>query len=217
MRNIKMLEMINDGKVEELKTMLQDEIYKESLKAKPNAKKRYMAMKKYFSYTDSSREALRKPCEVEYEGRTYTSFCNSYSLVLTTESVGEIELFDKEKGNYPDVTRLIRFDGKKDKIDISKVIASAKSKGYKLKKSELGFNYKYLMHYEGSYFKIGLLDATCNIIYDGESSVVYHKEGKNNPLTIITELGIAYVLPIRYDGNPEDEVKIVIYVDEQKE
>lgn len=212
MRNVKVLEMLNNGKIEELKTMLQDEIYQESLKVKPNAKKRYMAMKKYFTYCDSDREALQKPCEIDYEGKKYYSFCNNYSLVLTQESVGEIELFDVEKGNYPDVTRLIRYDGKEDKIDISKVVAEAKSKGYKLKKSELGLNHQHVMKYDGSYFKIGLIDSTYGIIDDGKEAIVYHVEGKNKPLTITTDIGVAFIMPMRYEGDPEDEGKVVVRV-----
>lgn len=212
MRNVKVLEMLNNGKIEELKSMLQDEIYQESLKVKPNAKKRYMAMKKYFTYCDSVREVLQKPCEIEIDGQKYISFCNSYSLALTRESTGEIELFDTSKGNYPDVARLVRYDGKEGKIDISKVLAEAKSKGYKLKKSEVGFDYGYLMHYDGSYFKIGLLDATYGIIDDGKETIVYHVEGPNKPLTITTDIGVVFIMPIRYEGNPEEEGKVVIYV-----
>lgn len=78
MRNVKVLELLNDGKIDILKAMLQDEIYQESLKSKPNAKKRCTAMKKYFSYYDSSREVLQKPCAVEYEGEKYTSFTNGF-------------------------------------------------------------------------------------------------------------------------------------------
>lgn len=212
MRNVKVLEMLNNGKIEELKSMLQDEIYQESLKVKPNAKKRYMAMKKYFTYCDSAREALQKPCEVEANGQNYISFCNSYSLALTRESTGEIELFDTSKGNYPDVGRLIRYDGKEGTIDISKAIAEAKSKGYKLKKAEVGYDYKYLMKYDSSYFKIGLLDATYGIIDDGDDCIVYHVEGPNNPLTIINNNGVVFIMPVRYEGNPEEEGKVVIEV-----
>ena len=212
MRNVKVLDMLNNGKIEELKSMLQDEIYQESLKAKPDAKKRYMAMKKYFTYYDSVREVMSKPCEVEINGKNYISFCNSYSLALTRESTGEIELFDTSKGNYPDVGRLIRQDGSVSKIDISRVLAEAKSKGYKLKKAEIGYNYQYLMKYDGSYFKIGLVDATYGIIDDGKEARVYHVEGPNNPLTITTDIGVAYIMPVRYEGNPEDEGKVVIYV-----
>ena len=48
MRTVRILEMLNAGKLDELKAELKDEIYQESLKNKPNAKKRYAAMKKYF-------------------------------------------------------------------------------------------------------------------------------------------------------------------------
>ena len=47
MKNTKVLEMLNDGKIEELKALLQDEIFAEGLKGNGNAKKRYSAMKKY--------------------------------------------------------------------------------------------------------------------------------------------------------------------------
>lgn len=49
MRNEKVLEMLNEGKIEDLKSALQDEIYEEALKSKPGAKKRYAAMKKNIS------------------------------------------------------------------------------------------------------------------------------------------------------------------------
>ena len=46
MQNTKVLEMINNGQIEELKALLQDEIFTDSLKGNGNAKKRYSAMKK---------------------------------------------------------------------------------------------------------------------------------------------------------------------------
>lgn len=212
MRNVKVLEMLNNNQIEELKVMLQDEIYEEALKGKPDAKKRYKAMKKYFSYCDSEREALQKPCEVEIDGIKYTSFCNSYSIALTKESVGEITLFDTSKGNYPDVSRLIRYDGDVNKIDILTVIATAKSNGYKLKKSECGYNYKYVMRYDESYYKIGLVDSTYSIIDEGKAAIVYKKEGPKQPLTITTNLGVCMVMPVNIEGNPEHLGLVVVEV-----
>lgn len=210
MRNVKVLEMLNNGKIEELKSMLQDEIYAETLKSKPDAKKRYTAMKKYFTYHNTGRESLQEPCEVEIDGNKYISFCNAYSIALTRESCGEMELFDNSKGNYPDVTRLITYNGKEDKIDIHKVLAEAKSKGYKLKKSEVGFDFKYVMHYGGAYFKIGLLDATYGIIDDGKEAVVYHVEGPRKPLTITTDIGVCVVMPVFIEGDPDDKIVIEV-------
>ena len=212
MRNSIILEMLNSGRIEELKVKLQDEIYEEALKNKPGAKKRYSAMKKYFKYHNPVRECLQKPCEVEFEGNKYISFTNSWSLVLTTEDCGEIEMFE-DKERYPDVTRLIRFDGIKKRIDFHEVIAEAKSKGYKLTKSEVDYNFKYLMLYDGTYYKIGLLDASMAIIDDGEPVMTYHPAGTRMPLTIKNTIGLCMIMPVKYEGDPEDDGKIVIKVD----
>lgn len=213
MRNSKVLEMLELGKIEELERMLRDEIYEEALKAKPGAKKRYSAMKKYFKYHKPIREYLQKPCPVEFEGREYISFTNSWSLVLTTEDCGEIELFDETTDNYPDVTRLLRFDGFKKKIDFHKVIAEAKSKGYRLNKGEVDYHFKYLMLYDGTYYKLGLIDASFGIIDDGESIITYHPDGEKMPLTMKNDIGICMIMPVKYEGDPEDDGKIVIEVD----
>lgn len=210
MRSIKALELINKNKIEELKSILEDEVYQESLKNNSNAKKRYNYMKKYFSYTDSARECLQKPCVIEFEDKVYTSFTNSWSLVLTTEPTGEIELFDKENLKYPDVVRLLRFDGIKKKIDFNDVIAQAKSKGYKLNKTEVGPGFKYLMLYDGTYYKIGLIDISYGIINDGKIALTYHPDGEKMPMTIQTDLGICMIMPVfMHDGQP-DESHIVI-------
>lgn len=212
MQSAKVLEMLNKGMVEQLKAELRDEIYRESLKTKPNAKKRYTAMKKFFTYTNSVREVLQKPCLVDFEGKLYTSFTNSYSIALTTEKCGEIELFDTNAGNYPDVTRFIRFDGTKETIDISKVIAKAKTYGYKLKKSEVN-DTNYLMFYEGNYYRIGLIDATYGIIDDGREATIYHVPNSMRPLTIKNDIGVCIIMPIRYESEPDEPDDGVIIIE----
>lgn len=207
MRSVKVLEMLNEGKIDELKTKLQDEIYTDSLKSKPNAKKRYTAMKKYFSYTNNVRECLQKPCEVEFEGKPYISFTNSWSLALTTEDIGEIEMFDKENLKYPDITRLISFEGIKRKVDFSKIFAEASSRGYKLTKKEVGPGFEYLMLYDGTYYKIGLLEATYGIIDDGKEAMVYHPDGKRKPLTIQTSIGICMIMPVFIKDEDNDDIE----------
>lgn len=214
MRSIKILEMLNDGKIEELKALLEDEIYNESLAKKPNAKKRYAAMKKYFTYHNTGREVLQKPCPVKFEHEEYISFCNTWSLALTKESCGEIELLDDPE-RYPNVCRLIRFDGIKKKIDFAQVIAKAKSKGYKLTKSEVTHTFKYLWLYDGTYYKVGLVDATYGIIDDGELAMTYHPDGERMPLTIKNDLGLCMIMPVKYDGDPEEDGKIVITLEDE--
>lgn len=212
MRNVKVLELLKNNRIEELKKLLEDEIYEESLQVKTGAKKRYTAMKKYFKYHTSVREVLQKPCPIEFEGNPYTCFTNSWSLALTSEPTGEIELFDESMGKYPDVTRLIRFDGIKKKIDFHKVFAEAKSKGYKLTKNEVDSRFKYLMLYDDTYYKIGLLDATFSIIDNGEVAMTYHPYGERMPLTIHNDIGLCIIMPVKFEDEP-DEDKIVIKVD----
>ena len=64
MKSSIVLELLEQNRIEELKAKLQDEIFTESLKTKPDAKKRYSAMKKYFTLADSSREICQRPCAV---------------------------------------------------------------------------------------------------------------------------------------------------------
>lgn len=198
MQNTKVLEMINNGQIEELKAQLQDEIYKDSLKGNTSAKKRYTAMKKYLTYIeDKWNEKLVKPCVIDYEGNKYTSFLNGKSFALTTESAGEIELYNEN--DYYDMGKMLVFDGRKRVIDFTKVIAEAKAKGYKLKKSEVETrnDFKYVMHYDGAYYKVGLLDATYSIIDNGQKAEVWHKDGsKISPIIIKNDVGICLVLPI---------------------
>lgn len=211
----KALNMLDTNRIEDLRKALEDELYLEALKTKPGAMKRYSCMKKYFNYHTSVRECLQKPCRIKFEGKDYTSFTNSWSLVLTTEDTGEIELFDEESsGKYPDVTSLVRFDGVKKKINFTKVIAEAKSKGYRLTRKEIESTFKYLMLYDGTYYKIGLIDASLGIIDNGEIAMTYHPYGERMPLTIQNSLGICMIMPVKYySANPEEDGKIVITID----
>lgn len=208
MKSSKVLEMLQQNRIEELKAELQDEIFTESLKSKPNAKKRYAAMKKYLTFVSDAREVLKKPCEIEFEGEKYISFCNLYSLALTTETCGELKLCD-EPDRYPPVAKLVRFDGDEGKIDFTKVLAEAKSKGYKLKKSEILSN-NYLMHYDGAYFRIALIDSTYGIIDDGKEATVYHVNGPRTSLTIKNDIGVCVIMPVFIDGALDDSVVVEV-------
>lgn len=208
MKNSKMLEMLEQNRIEELKAALRDEIFTESLKSNPTAKKRYTAMKRYLNNVESVREILKKPCEVEIDGSIYTAFCNGYSLALTREKSGEIQLCD-DPDRYPPVDNLLKYDGTEAKVNFTRVLAEAKSKGYKFKKTELHCN-NFLMYYDGAYFRMALIDMTYGIIDDGKEAIVYHVEGTRKPLTITTDIGVGVVMPVYIDGEP-DEVEIVIY------
>lgn len=95
------------------------------------------------------------------------------------------------------------FDGEEKEIDFNEIIAEAKSKGYKLKKSEVeaGGDFRYIFHYNDAYFKIGLLDTTYSIINDGEKAIVWHPgmRKKISPMVVKNSLGICLLLPFHYD------------------
>ena len=198
MQNSRILEMLEKGQIEELKGLIREEIYASSLKSNPTAKKRYTAMKRYLKTISESRPILTKPCEVEFEGQKYNSFTNSYSLVLTKESCGELEMCD-EPDRYPNTAKLITRLGDMDKIDFNKVIAEAKSKGYKYTKNSIHGN-DYLMKYNGAYYRMGLVDITFEILNEGKSINIYFK-GIHSPMVIENDLGIGLILPIRGDGD----------------
>lgn len=199
MQNIKVLEMLNENRIDELKQILRDEIYADLLKKRPGASKRYSAMKRYFTLVDTEREILQKPCLIEYEGLGYMSFCNSYSVALTKEPCGAIEMFtDVER--YPDVTKLIRKEGDETFIDFTDILAKAKLDGYRLIKNELNTNkFKYMLKIRDTYFKLGLVDATFSIINDGELAKVYISNESTRPMTIETTVGICTIMPMRVD------------------
>lgn len=198
MQSYKILEMIQQGRIEELEEQLRDEIYQDELKKKPGAKQRYSAMKKYFGYVKTSRAICQKPYVFEFEGNTVTSFCNSYSLALTKETCGAIELFTEADGTYPDVGRMIKRDGSPTLVNLNNIIADAKSKGYKLTKSEVNGE-TFIIRHKGTYYRLGLIDATYSIIADGNDVVMYHSGDKFSPLTIENDIGVCLVLPVKRD------------------
>jgi hypothetical protein len=112
------------------------------------------------------------------------------------------------------VSRLINLSGDEKKVNFAEVIAAAKTKGYKLKKSEFSSN-NLLMKFDGIYFRLPLLDSTFSIIDDGGPATVYHEENSLRPMTVRTSVGLAVILPIRYDGDPTAAGNIVIDVTEE--
>lgn len=213
MQNTKILEMINNGQIEELKTLLQDEIFTDSLKGNRNAKKRYSAMKRYFKYSDNTNNALNLPCkDVEISGNTYNSFVDGYTIVLTTESIGEMESYDNTNGSYFKVASMLNLSDAKsiDNFDVNTILAEAKSKGYKYKKSEIGqcAEFQYCFKYKEGYFKVGLLDQAFSIINDGKESEVYYM-GAKGLLFIKTSIGIAGILPFNPMVNVEEKKTVI--------
>lgn len=208
MKNTVVLEMLLENRVEELKTLLADEIYKDSLSGCSNAKKRYAAMKKFFKYVDNKNAICQYPCKgVEINGDTYNAFTDGYCFVLTKESIGEMEAYDEaEHGRYIRMDAIVRRDDypSVETVDVGSVVARAKSDGYKYKKSELGGDFKYIFTYKNTSYKISLLDKAFSIIDDGEAAKVYYRNGVS-PLLVETSIGIAGIMPFRNTNDSKFE------------
>lgn len=216
MQNAQILKMIENGEIEELKRILRDEIYQNSLSRNPDVKSRYSAMKRFFIYVNSISPSFHFPRKnVVVQGKTYTSFLDGYCFALTTESIGEIEPFDAEKAgsSYPDVSKYVGSDARKSgKIDLSKAIATAKAKGYSYKKNEVTDNWEYSFSLYDGFFKVGLVDKVFSIIDDGEPAEFYYA-GPVSLLLIKTGIGIGGILPFKKMGDYNEEGKEITFVD----
>jgi len=211
MKNTKILEMINNGQTEELKKLIQEEIYQDSMKGNGDAKKRYAAMKRYFKYASINNTKASMPCkDIVLDDATYNCFLDGYSFALSTEDIGEIVAYDNSNNSYFDLKKLISYPPDMEKIDVNSILAEAKSKGYKYKKSEIaqGESFGYLLHYKEGYYKIGILDQAFSIVNDGEESEVYYS-GAMSLLYIKTSIGMCAILPIKTDYKFKTEKTII--------
>lgn len=198
MKSEVILEMLKNNEIEELKRILEEEVYKNAMKNK-DGKDRYSAMKRFYRFANKNGgEALKKPYkDLEYNGKLYNCFIDYYCFAVTTESIGNMENYDNSNKDYFNVSKIITFNGDMEKLDLNKILAIAKSKGYKFKKSEIDANNaSYYLKYKEAYYKIGLLDKAFSIINDEEEAEVYYS-GKNNVLIIKNSIGIAGICPIR--------------------
>ena len=214
MKNTKILEMLNNSEIEQLKALLTEEIYQNSLKSDVNAKSRYSAMKRYFKFKNSNSDlyTCQYPCkDVEIDKQYYNSFVDGHCFALTTESVDTFETFDKTKGEYLNIRKLVNFSTAQsvEKIDLNSVLAKGKSKGYKYCKNEFDTTkFDYVFKYKDTYYKLGLLDKAYSIINDGEDAEVYYANEKS-VLLIKTSIGIAGVLPLRKSDDIERTKNVI--------
>ena len=214
MKNTKILEMLNNGKIEELKCILEDEIYNDNLKGNGTATKRYTAMKRYFkNVKNDSRKFMNYPgTNISVDGVSYNAFCDSFCITLTTESVGQMETTD-DYLNIEPMFNISNYKTATASVDLNKVLAEAKAKGYKYKVSEIGNNpnFTYAFKFKDGFYKIGLLDKAFSIINDGEKAEVTYLGTKKAPLYISTSLGKVLLLPFNAEADVMEK-KIVIDV-----
>ena len=68
----------------------------------------------------------------------YNVFCDGYVVVATKESIGNMETVAKEDCMNYEPLFINSLRGEFDTVDFNDVLARAKAKGYKYKKSEIG-------------------------------------------------------------------------------
>lgn len=205
MKNEKILEMLNNGEIEELKKVISEEIYNNSLNKNGNAKSRYKAMKDFYKFpSDKTDTRFLKPCKKSIRGQLYNCFLSSDVLVCTKESTGNIELYNEkeEAREWFNVEKLINASDFEiiENIDFNDILSEAKSKGFKPIKQEIkcGECAKYYLHFRDAYYKIGLLNKGYSIIEGGKHQEIFYN-GKVSTLYIYNSLGVVMLLPVRID------------------
>ena len=196
------LEMIENGKIEELKKAAMDEIYQKEISSTPGAKQRYTAMKRYFKYADDRNDFVCKPKQVE----ELACFCDGLTAVRTTESLNDLQQFDDTEKPYIDLNKIMGLESVSDyteEINFNEILAEAKSKGYKYKKSEVGQSgdFTTVFLYNNAFFKVGLLDQAFSIINDGNKAIVYSTGKAVSPIKIVTSIGECVLLPVKPKDN----------------
>lgn len=225
MTNEKILEMLRNNDTENLKKLLEDEIYEKSLKSgKYSPLERYKAMKRYLKHVYvygycSGNERLYYPYEnilitINGKSDTWNCFMNGCSFVLTHEPIGKFETFNEhfKDEEYFKIQKLCPSESdytSTEKVNLNEVLAKAKSKGYKMLKKNF-VEKTFLWNYKEAWFNITLLDVAYGIINDGKDATI-HYIGKNDLMLIETSIGYVAILPIAIKENPyTDKNKTVI-------
>ena len=220
MKNEKILEMLNNGEIEELKKVISEEIYNNSLDKNGNAKSRYKAMKDFYKFPSNITDTrFLKPCKKSIRRQVYNCFFSSDILVICIESNENIEINNEKESDK------ILFDPEKlidtnnfevvENIDFNDILSEAKSKGFKPIKQEIKYGEcaKYYLHFRDAYYKIGLLNKGYSIIDGGKHQEVFYKN-KVSPLYIYNSLGIVMLLPVRIDAALRDSKdKDFVYIE----
>ena len=203
MKNEKILEMLNNGQIEDLKRKISEEIYTDSLKGKSGAGQRYKAMQRFVKYNNpiESRRVLCKAKEID--GKFY--FTDGHCLVATSEPVGNIETWTEADEDWLKVDSIFKAQPNTDsfKVDFKRILAEGKSQGYKFAKENLhpssGRVREYVCKIGNAYFNLALLDYAYSLIDDGNPAEAHHSGKSTDGIYVETSVGKAMILPIRVD------------------
>ena len=160
-------------------------------------KQRQNAMKRYFTYVDGEKDYLQKPWIVAHQGEEYFVFTNNHSAALTKEKCEDLDYLT-DCDVFSKLQQYVDYSGIKKKVNLSEVFTKAKEQGYKLSKEELNPDFEFLLYYDKSYYKMGLVHATYSIIDNDGLSIIYHQGENISPLVISNGIGICIIMPMKY-------------------
>lgn len=209
LKSEKILEYLEKGQFEELKSILKREVYETSLGV--DVKKRRSAMKKYFLGQCDHRPQANYPAEnILVNGKKWTCFCDTYCLAITKETLpAEMETFADHRDNeeYFNIEKIIDMDKPysiEEYVDLNAAFAEIKACGYRYIKKNLDFKSEgasFAFEYKGELYNAALIDKVFSIINDGSQAKLSYTAPKKG-VTIETSVGLGLVLPFR----PKTEV-----------
>ena len=193
MKNEKILQLLEENKIETLKELLKKELLEKELK-KSNRGNRNKAVKRFFKFEHNN---LIFNNFTEKNGYYYMA--DGCCAVKTTEQPIMLENkidYDEFRGKDMEPLYDTSITKKYENIDIKKVLIDAKINGYRYAKKETTANASYYFKFKDTYFKIGLLDKAFSVIDNNKPVTLYYR-GKRSALMIANEIGQVLIMPMR--------------------
>lgn len=190
--SLKLLMLLNDNKVSEVKDILQKEVYESVLYSADGASKRYAAMKRFYKFI--SKQETHSSGITEFEYRQYTILVSGPAFVMTTESSGELDIHEGDEELFSKLKALLKVDGKSRIIDFTDVFAELTLKGYQTTTTfDTAAGGNFFLKIGKSYYSANLLDLVYSVLRNGRPMEVYKTRGKKPFLIIRNNIGIACI------------------------
>jgi len=182
---------------------------------------RLKAMERFLKFPKTfDNKYMNYPCQITIEGIKYYGFTDGYSIAITTEDIGTLELYDADKYNgvpYPNLAVYLE-DSKYTKVEnfqINSIITEAKKQGFKLTK-HCNRKKPFLLKFAGAFYDIALIYKAYSIIDTGKSVIAkYDTERAFSPIILSNAIGKCFMLPIGV--KEENEINYghtIIYYDD---
>lgn len=200
------LEMLDEGRIEELKSRMKEEVKLEEVKNIPGGNARYKAMKEFYKHVKDEREYLSYALELTIGGEPYHAIYDPYSIAFTKESIGTIPVY--HKWDAPDIQKFLAVsvgDSPILTVDMEKILSDAKKQGYRhtVKEMQYGKGGRFYLEGTQSFFKLGFVDKVFSIINDGNPARVFEVP---KLMYIKTSLGMAVVLGLTEEPFYQDDL-----------